>query len=337
MVNTKIEGRIQWVDALKGFLILLVVMGHMADPKDASSGIYSFIYTFHMPLFFMVSGILALDIRNKNVSKYIGRKTETLLIPFLSFAIITSFLKGWQYFPLYFLADNKHGLWFLLVLFVFCSFLLLCCKVVKYCTRKKEYHINVINQEKNIIIKEVIAFVILELLFVIVYYFSSPILRDILIPKTLFLYWPYFIFGYVLSNMKIRVPDYVIGVFGIVFFAIWWSSIKYGLNQELLYQLSRFCACFFFLYCFMNISDSWLTKALGFLGEESLSIYVMHYWFYPGVGAFLLSHCGGIMLFNCLSFLAVAVFVSLFCIVIKRVSCTNRLLSFILWGKSYNN
>ena len=48
MVNTKIEGRIQWVDALKGFLILLVVMGHMADPKDASSGIYSFIYTFHI-------------------------------------------------------------------------------------------------------------------------------------------------------------------------------------------------------------------------------------------------------------------------------------------------
>lgn len=60
--------RIKWVDSLKGFAIILVVIGHVADGY-INSGIYpneqnilymifKIIYSFHMQLFFLISGFL---------------------------------------------------------------------------------------------------------------------------------------------------------------------------------------------------------------------------------------------------------------------------------------
>lgn len=49
------------IDAIKGFLIILVVLGHVLGNDDldvASKCCKSFIYTFHMPLFVLVSGYL---------------------------------------------------------------------------------------------------------------------------------------------------------------------------------------------------------------------------------------------------------------------------------------
>lgn len=58
--------RIKWIDSLKGFAIITVVIGHVADGYLSSgmfsdyqglmSKIYELIYAFHMPLFFLVSG-----------------------------------------------------------------------------------------------------------------------------------------------------------------------------------------------------------------------------------------------------------------------------------------
>ncbi len=46
--------KIQWIDMVRGGAILLVVIGHSGCP----SLIYNFIYSFHMPLFFVISGYL---------------------------------------------------------------------------------------------------------------------------------------------------------------------------------------------------------------------------------------------------------------------------------------
>lgn len=47
------------IDILRGFAILLVVLGHALAPENIGTsdvewcnGMYDFIYTFHMPLFF---------------------------------------------------------------------------------------------------------------------------------------------------------------------------------------------------------------------------------------------------------------------------------------------
>lgn len=53
--------RIAYIDRLKGFAILLVVIGHVIQflycpDKFDDNAVFRFIYSFHMPLFFVLSG-----------------------------------------------------------------------------------------------------------------------------------------------------------------------------------------------------------------------------------------------------------------------------------------
>ena len=51
--------RVEWVDAAKAFAVLLVVVGHVIDCYGKFLIIYDFIYLFHMPFFFLCSGVVA--------------------------------------------------------------------------------------------------------------------------------------------------------------------------------------------------------------------------------------------------------------------------------------
>ena len=78
--------RLAWIDALKGFGILLVVFAHYMLPQALDT----YIFSFHMPLFFFVSGFLF------NFAKYSGSaanfikgRCRSLIIPYFAFAVIT--------------------------------------------------------------------------------------------------------------------------------------------------------------------------------------------------------------------------------------------------------
>ncbi|GAF22731.1 O-acetyl transferase [Bacillus sp. JCM 19047] len=76
--------RIDWIDALKGFTIMLVVWGHLNTPYIPEAIIYS----FHMPLFFVISGYLNKN-RNNSLGKTVKSKGKALLIPYLIFATLS--------------------------------------------------------------------------------------------------------------------------------------------------------------------------------------------------------------------------------------------------------
>lgn len=72
-------------DSLKGMLITLVVIGHMIEFMMLDSGIgryvYTAIYTFHMPLFVILSGyFFNRDCSGKKILKSIVTLTETLVV-----------------------------------------------------------------------------------------------------------------------------------------------------------------------------------------------------------------------------------------------------------------
>ena len=86
--------RIEWIDALKGFATLLVVLGHCIDgyktaylfPKyqDIFVSLYAFIYSFHMPLFFLVSGYLFhLAYNNVSQKKFFFKVLDIVLLYFI--------------------------------------------------------------------------------------------------------------------------------------------------------------------------------------------------------------------------------------------------------------
>ena len=76
----ELEMRDKSLDMVKGIGLLLVVLGH------TSSFLHDWIYSFHMPLFFMLAGIFHKN--GKNYKEFIKKKIKTLLIPYFSFGII---------------------------------------------------------------------------------------------------------------------------------------------------------------------------------------------------------------------------------------------------------
>lgn len=97
------EERINWVDIAKGIGIVLVLLGHA--PRDSMrmqypliDFLYYFIYSFHMPLFFFLAGMIFGHTQIKKPSKsflaFLKKKVRTLLIPWLSFSILIYLVIG---------------------------------------------------------------------------------------------------------------------------------------------------------------------------------------------------------------------------------------------------
>lgn len=71
--------RVEWIDVYKGIGIILVVVGHVC-----TGWFRDFIYTFHMPLFFFISGYLY---RQVSFGLFFSKKFRQLLIPYAAFLV----------------------------------------------------------------------------------------------------------------------------------------------------------------------------------------------------------------------------------------------------------
>jgi len=88
--------RIVYLDMAKGIGIVLMIAGHLIgslqsiDNKAYFSPAYQFIASFHMPLFFLISGILLWVTKEeeKELSRIVRRKSKTLLLPYGTFSLI---------------------------------------------------------------------------------------------------------------------------------------------------------------------------------------------------------------------------------------------------------
>lgn len=72
--------RYDFIDLLKGIGIFLVVWGHTMEPRSV------YIYSFHMPLFFFVSGYLH---RDKPAREYFPNRIKRLYLPYLIFCALS--------------------------------------------------------------------------------------------------------------------------------------------------------------------------------------------------------------------------------------------------------
>lgn len=81
--------RIEFIDIAKGVTILLVIVGHVSTLPSLMKGT---IYSFHMPLFFMLSGYF-LKI-NENVKSLAKRMVSTVLLPYVIVAVLIFLVKN---------------------------------------------------------------------------------------------------------------------------------------------------------------------------------------------------------------------------------------------------
>ena len=74
--------RLAWIDLAKGIGIILMVIGHM---PSMPSVVHDWIFSFHMPLFFFLSGYL---FRKKNVADCLKNSIKNYLRPYVIYSIV---------------------------------------------------------------------------------------------------------------------------------------------------------------------------------------------------------------------------------------------------------
>ena len=124
-----LKQRINWIDWAKVFAIYLVVLGHLLSKTGREGYIFNFIYSFHMPFFFFISGYL-FTVKENNFRSFLKGSIRSLLVPYVLLNLIGNFFliptwvlaKQWPLDQLfYFITADGRGepgpTWFLVCLF----------------------------------------------------------------------------------------------------------------------------------------------------------------------------------------------------------------------------
>lgn len=147
--------RDSYIDFLRGFAMLLVIMGHSMTCSTVGSEesiVFNAIWSLQMPLFFIVSGYVSRYRRNHDVRssfKTIIKRTVSYLLPWI---VWDFFIRGFV------LGDKKmldfrfvfwhldNGYWFLFVIWVI-SLLIEICNILSLllCDYSKKYRYTLIN------------------------------------------------------------------------------------------------------------------------------------------------------------------------------------------------
>lgn len=83
--------RIKWIDCAKGIAAILVLIGHFVSVTP----LQVIIYSFHMPLFFFLSGVTFND-NSIKFKDFIKKKFRQIMVPYYIFVMPLFLLKGVQ-------------------------------------------------------------------------------------------------------------------------------------------------------------------------------------------------------------------------------------------------
>lgn len=84
-MNMEPRKRYEEIDLAKGIGMLAVIWGHLMLGGSTNR----FVYAFHIPLFFFLSGLLFRRERYRNFGAFVGHRARTLLLPYAVFSAVT--------------------------------------------------------------------------------------------------------------------------------------------------------------------------------------------------------------------------------------------------------
>lgn len=268
------SNRISWVDSAKGLGIILVVLGHTSLPQE----IKTYIYSFHMPLFFFLSGVVFNE--KKNFSAFLKGKLKGIVIPYFIISIITYIFwilvtrhigansaKISIFKPIIgmfystpagtWLAHNVF-IWFLTTLFV---------------VEISFYFVNKLVNNKLLKIIILLLFSIIGYLYA-GFSFRLPWGIDIAFTAIVFYGAGFLVKNYVVDNIRISKPYYLVVMVISLVLSVFTSQINgyidlSGLiykNYFLLY-ISAFCGITFWILLAKLVAQS---KVMKFIGKNSI-------------------------------------------------------------------
>lgn len=276
------------VSILKGLGIILVVVGHTSAPVIFKGWIYS----FHMPLFFLLSGYLFKENYINSPFQFIKRKIKGLYLPFIKWGFIFVLLHNFffslnfyhDYIPIkeiiirtlhLFFFRQYEGLlgayWFIPELFYASIFALGILVLIE--NLKKLLNINILNRT--------IVFSFICILYFCVFLISDIIFLGTIRSVTL-LGVAFFLSGIIIKQIKYRFPLWI-SFFGLIvtFFYLYFypkviDIFTTGPEIFLLVVTS-----YFVFFCLFNIAErieeTGTGKIIDIIGSNTLIILTLHF------------------------------------------------------------
>lgn len=276
--------RIEWIDIFKGILIILVVFGHATQGIQSNmnvlnnpgyesvSFIKNMIYSFHMPAFFIASGLLFNSFEKKLNIEYLAKKVKKIAYPYFVWSLITAVfmqiaggntnsglgIKDFLYSPV----KPFSQYWYLYVyLFLILTYAVL---IVLFKNKAKKFLFGL----------------------GIITYLLNPLLPDVWIVKNYCNYLLYFALGLIIIKLvKKRVKFFVNPLYA-AFSGILFIMVSFIYAYELiignsvfayfLWLIPSFLGTLFFINVSINLKNLSLKKMFTYFGKNSLKYYVMH-------------------------------------------------------------
>lgn len=275
---TKAKSRITWLDMAKGYGMIFVILGHL------NIGIVrTWIYTFHIPLYFLLSGYVFSE--KNNFSTFLKKKCKSMLIPYFCLGIPMLLFDGIGHYILgdYNIQDCIHlllkflvqrrawTLWFLACLFFLNIFFYIAVKVFK--------------TDKNLGIFSIITTII-----GLLYYKFGGVALPWNIDVCLMAF-PFFFSGYFFKKHYDKIEKYLDDkktsivlfiIFGIINVICGFLSFKISGSGLEMYGSSygfaplTYISAFAGILCVIIVSKWTTIKAIKYIGENSLLYFAWH-------------------------------------------------------------
>lgn len=333
------NNRLSSFDLIKLFTIYLVLIGHciqyFLSSNFTDAPIYRIIYTFHMPLFMMISGYFSVSSMNVDIKSFFRKKTINLILPCISWSIIWwtsySIIKSQEmnYFVNKVINSLLNDFWFLKSCFL--------CYCITYIGKKTK-------------LKDVI-------------WIPVAIIFSFTLPYQVNLMYPAFITGYLLRvntsfSEHINKKYYIFSViFIIMLFFInksYWtfpgilSSIYehnyLSLIKSLYLRLYRIiigiAGSITFIFLFKTLSDhcrnTKIIDRIANLGKYTLEVYILQSFILERILGNLLNFDNqSFFIFNFITAPIISLIILIISVYIAKLLHKNKMLSFILFGKTY--
>lgn len=295
------------IDSVKGFAILLVMLGHcivLNGLERTDPYLYDAIKSIQMPLFMLVSGVLAsYGVRKAgrgNGFVKLPHRAVSYLVPFFSWFVVvyvwTHLLSGkisMQSFATELkdlLFQTDRGLWFLMTLFL----ATVCTMIAQWCAdcvcRKKSGNNNM---------GKAGIFVLVSMCFYLLFFLQSRVGNTFLSPSLMLQYFPFYLIGYVANGYGMPLYEKIrekmlrieIGTASLMFLVFIWMVVTTDLTKPvdgiatLAYQTAVSFLGTVSVYVLVYHLAKWYEKKtenrgfLSFVGLYTLEIYVIHFRF----------------------------------------------------------
>ena len=282
--STSLQGsgtRINYIDAMRGFTMILVVFSHICTlVLDYDSFINLIFMRFRMPLFFFISGFMVYSA--KPYTSWIQRRFKNRLFNQFLPTFFTGFL-----FLLFTSTDirtalfdsSKSGYWFTIVLFEMFIVYLLCAVLTDHLPKTKR----LATYLSAILLSGIFLIIVLKTQLI------NPDLINLLSLDRVAIYIVYFFIGIIckmyLDTFLKAIQNNYLNAFMLFFFV---ANCYFNTQNLILNYLTSLSGVYIIYRTFQYnkqyfSNQNRVSRGLSFIGKNTLPVYFLHYFIIEGI------------------------------------------------------